>query len=73
MLALKQAVGEARAAGHTAVSAEVLGEHSGWFREAAAAGIALNAARATALQRSGTPSPPGSGTAPATTCASPLT
>ena len=32
-------------------SAETLREHSRWFREAASAGIALNAARRTALQR----------------------
>ena len=51
LLALKKAAGEARAAGHAAISAEALEEHSGWFREAAAAGIALNAGRRTALQK----------------------
>jgi hypothetical protein len=51
LLALKQAAGEARAAGHAQISAKALGEHSRWFREAAAAGITLNAARATALQK----------------------
>jgi transposase len=51
LLALKKAAGEARADGAGAVSAEILEEHSRWFREAASAGIALNAARRTALQK----------------------
>lgn len=51
LLALKKAAGEARADGAGAVSAEILQEHSRWFREAASAGIALNAARRTALQK----------------------
>jgi transposase len=51
LLALKKAADEARAAGHAAIGAEVLDEHSRWFREAAAAGTALNAGRRTALQK----------------------
>jgi transposase len=51
LLALKKAADEARAAGRTAISAETLREHSSWYREAAAAGIALNAGRRTALHK----------------------
>ena len=51
LLALKKAAGEARAAGSAAISEETLDKHSRWFREAAAAGIALNAGRRTALQK----------------------
>ena len=51
LLALKEAAGAARAEGRDAVSAETLEEHSRWFREAASAGIVLNAARRSALQR----------------------
>ena len=51
LLALKKAAGAARAEGRDAVSAETLEEHSRWFREAASAGIVLNAARRSALQR----------------------
>jgi transposase len=51
LLDLKKAADEARAAGRAAISAETLDEHSRWFRQAAAAGTALNAARRTALQR----------------------
>jgi transposase len=49
-LALKKAADQARAAGSAAISAQTLEEHSRWFREAAAAGTALNAGRRTALQ-----------------------
>jgi transposase len=51
LLALKKAADQARAAGHAAISPETLEEHSRWFREAAAAGTALNAGRRTALQK----------------------
>lgn len=51
LIALENAVGEARAEGWDTVSTEALEEHSRWFREAAAAGIVLNAARRAALQR----------------------
>jgi transposase len=51
LLALKKAAGEARAAGSAAIVQEILDEHSRWFREAAAAGTALNAGRRTALQK----------------------
>jgi transposase len=51
LLALKKAADAARAQGLGAVSAEALEEHAGWFREAAAAGTVLNAARRTALQK----------------------
>jgi transposase len=51
LVALKKAADDARAGGLDAVSAEELGEHSRWFREAAAAGTVLNADRRTALQK----------------------
>ncbi len=51
LLDLKNAADEARAAGRAAISAETLDEHSRWFRQAAAAGTALNAPRRTALQK----------------------
>jgi hypothetical protein len=51
LLALKKAAGEARSADRAAISAQALGEHSGWFHQAAAAGTALNAARRTAMQK----------------------
>jgi transposase len=51
LLALKKAADEARAAGTAAISRKTLEEHSRWFREAASAGTALNAARRTALQK----------------------
>jgi transposase len=51
LLALKKAADAARAEGLDAVSAETRQEHSRWFREAAAAGTILNAARRSALQR----------------------
>ena len=51
LLALKKAADQARADGSGAVGAQVLEEHSRWFREAASAGIILNAARRTALHR----------------------
>jgi hypothetical protein len=51
LLALKKVADAARADGLEEVSAEALEEHSRWFREAAAAGTVLNAARRTALQK----------------------
>ena len=45
LLEPKKAADESRAAGRPAISAGVLSEHSSWFRQAAAAGTALNAAR----------------------------
>ena len=44
LLELKQAAGAARAAGRDAIDAEVLEKHGRWFRDAADAGIVLNAA-----------------------------
>ena len=51
LLELKQAADAARAAGHDAIDAEVLEKHGRWFRDAADAGIVLNAARRSKLQR----------------------
>lgn len=49
--ALKKAAGAARAEGLSGAGTEALEEHAGWFRDAAAAGALLNAARRTALQK----------------------
>ena len=51
LLALNKAAGEAREAGHDLIDAEILAEHSDWFKKAAETGIALNAARRTGLQK----------------------
>ena len=51
LLELKQAADAARAAGHDAIGAEALEKHGRWFRDAADAGIVLNAARRGKLQR----------------------
>jgi len=51
LLDLKQAADAARAAGHGAIDPEVLDKHGRWFRDAAAAGITLNAARRSALHK----------------------
>ena len=51
LLELKQAADAARAAGHDAIDAEVLEKHGRWFRDAADAGIVLNAARRSKLQK----------------------
>jgi transposase len=51
LLALKEAAGAARAAGHDAIGPEVLEKDSRWFRDAADADIVLNAARRSSLQR----------------------
>ena len=51
LLALKDAAGAARAAGHEAIDAEMLDKHGRWFRDAAAAGITLNAARRSPLHK----------------------
>jgi transposase len=51
LLALKDAADATRAAGHGAIGPAALGLHSRYFRDAAAAGIVLNAARKTKLQR----------------------
>lgn len=51
LLELKKAADGARAAGRDTISTQALEEHSGWFREAAAAGTVLNAARRTALEK----------------------
>ena len=48
LLELKQAAGAAR---HDAIDAEILGKHGRWFRDAAAAGIMLNADRRSKLQK----------------------
>jgi transposase len=51
LLELKQAADAARAAGQDAIDAEVLEKHGRWFRDAAGAGIVLNAARRGKLQK----------------------
>lgn len=51
LLDLKQAADAARAAGHRVADAEVLEKHGRWFRDAAGAGIVLNAARRSKLQK----------------------
>ena len=51
LLELKQATDAARAAGHDRIDAEVLEKHDRWFRDAADAGIVLNAARRSKLQK----------------------
>jgi transposase len=51
LLALKEAAGTARDAGRGAIDAEILDKQSRWFREAADAGIVLNAARRSKLQK----------------------
>ena len=51
LLKLKQAADAARAAGDAAVDAEFLEKHGRWFRDAAAAGIVINAARGNKLQK----------------------
>jgi hypothetical protein len=50
LLALKDAAGAARAAGHDAIDPAALDLHSRYFRDAAAAGIVLNVARKGTLQ-----------------------
>jgi len=51
LLALKDAAVAARAAGQDAIDPEILAKQSGYFRDAAAAGITVNAGRRTALQK----------------------
>ena len=51
LLALKEAAGTARAAGQDAISQDILDRHGGYFRDAAAAGIILNAGRSGTLQK----------------------
>jgi transposase len=51
LVALKEAAGAARAAGHEAIGPQVLEKNSRWFRDAADAGIVINAARRSTLQR----------------------
>ena len=51
LLELKDAADAARAAGQAAIDPEILEKHGGWFRDAAGAGTALNAARRTKLQK----------------------
>jgi transposase len=51
LLKLNRAADAARAAGHDVIDAEVLDKHGRWFRDAAGAGIVLNAARRSKLQR----------------------
>jgi transposase len=51
LLELKQATSAARAAGHDVTDAEVLAKHDRWFRDAADAGIVLNSARCSKLQK----------------------
>jgi transposase len=51
LLALKEAAGTAREAGRCATGPEILEKQSRWFREAADAGIVLNAGRRSKLQK----------------------
>jgi transposase len=51
LLALKKAAEDARAAGHGTIEADLLAGHGKYFRDAADAGIVLNAARRSALQK----------------------
>jgi transposase len=51
LLALKEAADAARQAGHGAIDPEIVEKQSRWFREAADAGIVLNAARRSKLQK----------------------
>ena len=51
LLELKEAAGAARDAGHGAIDPEILDKQCRWFREAADAGTALNAARRSKLQK----------------------
>jgi transposase len=51
LLALKDAADAARAAGQAAIDPETLEKHGRWFRDAADAGIALNAARRSKLRK----------------------
>ena len=51
LLALKDAAAAARAAGQDAIDPDILARHCGWFRDAAAAGITVNAARSTSLSK----------------------
>ena len=51
LLALKDAADAARAAGQDAIGPEILDKHSQYFRDAAAAGITVNAGRRSALQK----------------------
>lgn len=51
LLALKEAADATRDAGHHAIDPEILDKQCRWFREAADAGIVLNAARRSKLQK----------------------
>ncbi|MGH3193021.1 MAG: IS66 family transposase [Streptosporangiaceae bacterium] len=51
LLALKGAAEAARAAGQAGIGPEIAGKHSRDFRDAAAAGVAVNAGRRSALQK----------------------
>jgi transposase len=51
LLALNEAAGAARAAGQPAIGPEARTKHEDWYRQAAAAGIALNAGRSSKLQQ----------------------
>ena len=51
LLALKEAADATRDAGHHAIDPEILYKQCRWFREAADAGIVLNAARRSKLQK----------------------
>jgi transposase len=51
LLALNEAAAAARAAGQDAIDAETRTRHENWYRQAAAAGIALNTARKSKLQQ----------------------
>ena len=74
LLELKQATDTARAAGRDAIDAEALEKHGRWFRDAADAGIVLNAARRSKLQKKAArPGHPDGAPVPMTISGSPMT
>ena len=74
LLALNEAAEAARAAGQAAIDPETRTKHEDWYRQAAATGIALNAARQRqAPAETARPRHPDEGPRGATTCGSPAT
>jgi hypothetical protein len=51
LLALNEAAEAARAAGRDAIDAQTRAKHEDWYRQAAATGVTLNAARGSKLQK----------------------
>lgn len=60
------------AAGQDAIDPDTLARHSGWFRDAAAAGITVNTARRTSAGKKRRAWRPGCATGQMTTCGSPM-